>query len=144
MNKRRSGRTSHAMASLGLLLCGALAACGNVPRIESPPVAPPVGLLDMLDRPAERALSDGIRAYDDALYTRSEAALRRALSLGLASPRDRANAHKLLAFITCTSERINECEAALLAARAADPAFALSRSEAGHPVWGPVYRRVLR
>jgi hypothetical protein len=144
MTAAHSGRTRPALAMLGLAFCCALAACGNAPRIESPPATPPVGLLDMLDRPAERALSDGIRAYDDALYTRSEAALRRALSLGLASPRDRANAHKLLAFITCTSERINECEAALLAARAADPGFVLSRSEAGHPVWGPVYRRVLR
>ena len=25
---------------------------------------------------------------------------------------------------------------------AANPAFTLSRSEAGHPLWGPVYRRV--
>jgi hypothetical protein len=116
----------------------ALAACGAVPK-----AAPATGLLDLLDQPAERALSDGIRAYDDALYTRSEAALRRALAIGLASSRDRANAYKLLGFITCASERINECEAALLAARAADPAFVLSRAEAGHPVWGPVYRRVL-
>ena len=61
----------------------------------------------------------------------------------LASGRDRATAHKLLAFITCTSERIAECEAAFVAARQADPAFALSRSEQGHPLWGPVYRRVL-
>ena len=42
-----------------------------------------------------------------------------------------------------TSERLAECESAFRAARAADPAFALSRSEAGHPLWGPVYRRVL-
>ena len=27
-------------------------------------------------------------------------------------------------------------------ARAADPAFALSKSEAGHPLWGPVYQRM--
>ena len=26
--------------------------------------------------------------------------------------------------------------------RAADPAFALSKSEAGHPQWGPVYQRL--
>jgi hypothetical protein len=38
---------------------------------------------------------------------------------------------------------VPECEAAFRAARAADPGFVLSRSEAGHPLWGPVYRRVL-
>ena len=37
-----------------------------------------------------------------------------------------------------------ECEAAFRAARAADPAFALSRAEAGHPMWGPVYQRAAR
>jgi predicted kinase len=28
------------------------------------------------------------------------------------------------------------------AARADDPGFALSKSEAGHPLWGPVWQRV--
>jgi len=110
----------------------ALAGCANPP-----------GLTDLIERPAERALLDGMRLYDDAQYPPAEAALRRALDLGLASGRDRASAHKLLAFITCTSERIAACEQAFAAARAADPDFALSRAEEGHPLWGPVYRRVL-
>lgn len=141
-NKRRLVSAHRVRYGAGMLLAVmwmlGLAGCGALPK-----PAPTTGLLDLLDQPAERALSDGIRAYDDALYARSEAALRRALAVGLASPRDRASAYKLLGFITCANERINECEAALLAARAADPAFVLSRSEAGHPVWGPVYRRVL-
>jgi len=58
------------------------------------------------------------------------------------SPRDRAAAHKLLAFIFCTSNRMSDCEVQFRAARAADPGFALSKSEAGHPLWGPVYQRV--
>lgn len=95
-----------------------------------------------MERPAERSLLDGIRAYDDGQYPAAETALRRALQQGLQSARDQATAHKLLAFITCTSDRTDECEASFRAARAADPAFALSRAEAGHPVWGPVYRRL--
>lgn len=105
------------------------------------PPAPP-GLLDVAERPAEKALLAGMRAYDDAQYPTAEQHLTQALKVGLASPRDRAMAHKLLAFIDCTSERIPACEAEFRAARAADPAFALSKSEAGHPLWGPVYRRV--
>ena len=70
--------------------------------------------------------------------------MRKALAAGLASGRDRASAHKLLAFITCSSERLADCEAAFRAARASDAAFALNRSEAGHPLWGPVYRRVMQ
>ena len=124
------------MASLPLAL---LAGCGS-----APPSAPPaVGLAELMERPAERALIDGIRAYDDGQYPQAEAALRKALGAGLASPRDQATAHKLLAFITCTSERGAECESQFRAARSADPAFALGRGEAGHPLWGPVYRKLV-
>ncbi|MDZ7589506.1 MAG: TssQ family T6SS-associated lipoprotein [Rubrivivax sp.] len=119
----------------GLALLGGCAA----PR----PAAPPVGLTDLMERPAERALLDGLRAYEDGQYAQAEAALRQALAGGLRSGRDQASAHKLLAFITCTSERLAECEAAFRAARAADPAFALTRPEAGHPLWGPLYRQVV-
>lgn len=112
----------------------------------APPPAPPApggGLAELMERPAERLLVEGIRAYDDGQYAQAEAALRKALQTGLRSGRDQASAHKLLAFITCTSERLAECEAAFRAARRADPGFALSRSEAGHPLWGPVYRKAL-
>ena len=100
------------------------------------------GLMDVAERPAEKALLAGLRAYDDAQYVQAETLLTQALQAGLASPRDRAAAHKQLAFIYCTSTRIARCETEFRAARAADPAFALSKSEAGHPQWGPVYLRV--
>ena len=116
-----------------------LGACAAPP----PPPAPRGGVTELMERPTERALVEGIRAYDDGQYAAAEAALRRALAGDLASGRDRASAHKLLAFITCTSDRLAECEAAFRAALTADPGFTLSRSEAGHPLWGPVYRRVL-
>ena len=93
----------------------------------------------MLSRPAERQLLNGLRLYDDAQYPLAEKSLKEALRLPLASPQDRASAHKTLAFIYCTSGRTAECETAFRAARSADPRFALSRAEAGHPVWGPVY-----
>lgn len=110
---------------------------------ETARMPPPSGLSELLERPAERALFDALRAYDDGQYGAAELALRKALNEGLRSARDRATAHKLLAFISCTSERLAECEAAFRAARGADASFALSRPEAGHPIWGPVYRRAL-
>jgi hypothetical protein len=121
------------------------AALSMIAGCAAPP--PKSGLADLLERPSERALVEGIRAYDDGNYPAAETALRRALDAspngGLQSGRDRATAYKLLAFITCTSERIPECEDSFRAARQADPAFALSRAETGHPLWGPVYRKVL-
>ena len=107
-----------------------------------PPTAGP-GLMDVAERPAEKALLAGMRAYDDAQYAQAEQLLTQALRGALASPRDRAAAHKHLAFIYCTSDRMSACQAEFRAARAADPSFALSKSEAGHPQWGPVYQRAL-
>lgn len=121
---------------------GALALAALCSGCAAPVVEP--GLMDLLGRPAERALFEGMRAYDDGQYGTAENALRSALQLRLAHPRDRAAAHKLLAFIQCTSDRAAGCEADFRAARAADPNFTLSRAEAGHPQWGAVYRRVLQ
>lgn len=118
-----------------LALALPLAACVNEPP-------KPTGLTEVISRPAERSLLAGMRAYDDAQYAEAEKALKSALQTGLASPKDQAAAHKLLAFIYCTSDRLGDCEAAFRAARKADASFALSRSEAGHPLWGPVYRKV--
>lgn len=101
----------------------------------------PVGVTDLTERPAERALIGALRAYDDADYPSVERQVDEALKRGLRSPRDLATAHKLRAFVYCTSNRISACEAEFRAARVADPAFALSHAEAGHPVWGPVYLR---
>jgi hypothetical protein len=106
-------------------------------------VPPPVGLVEITSRPAERALLTGMTAYENGQYDEAEKQLNQSLTAGLASPKDAAAAHKHLAFIFCTSNRTQECEAALRAARKVDPGFALNRSEQGHPVWGPVYKRVL-
>jgi Tfp pilus assembly protein PilF len=118
------------------LLLAALAGCVTQPKQA------PVGLLDVISRPAEKALQAGLRAYDDAQYADAEKQLNNALKTGLVSPRDQAEAHKVLAFIYCTSRRPIECEAEFRAAKASDPAFALSKSEQGHPLWGPVYKKL--
>lgn len=128
-------------ASLAVLLL-TLAGCASQP--VPPPKPAAQGLAELMERPGERSLIEGIRAYDDAQYPQAEVALRKALAAGLSSARDRASAHKLLAFITCSSDRLADCEAAFRAARASDPGFTLNRSEAGHPLWGPVYRKVMQ
>ena len=120
--------------ALPTLLLG-LAAC------STPPPAP--GLVELLQQPAERQLAAGLAAYDAARYADAEARLLESLKLGLQRPVDRAAAHKTLAFLYCTSQRMAACAAAFVAARGADPRFALTRAEAGHPLWGPVYRDAL-
>lgn len=117
-----------------LVLTAVLAGC------VAPPPAPQ-GLMDVAERPAEKALLAGMRAYEDAQYPLAEKHLDQALKAGLVSPRDIAAAHKYLAFIYCTTDRVPACEAEFRAARLADLNFALSKAEAGHPQWGPVYQR---
>ena len=119
----------------------ALVACLGLTACAQTNVAP-AALVDLISRPAERTLLAALRAYEDALYVDAERQFTQALSLELASPRDRAAAHKHLAFIYCTSSRPVECEAEFRAARLDDPSFTLSKSEAGHPSWGQVYKRV--
>jgi hypothetical protein len=119
-----------AIAALSVLLFGC----------QTQPTAPSV--VEIAERPGEKALLAGIRAYEDAQYPESEKQLQQALQFGLASGRDRATAHKHLAFIYCSNRRTIECEAAFKSAKKADPTFALSKSEAGHPLWGPVYQRL--
>ena len=124
-------RLTQAFAALALV--ATLAAC------ETPPPQAPTGLTDLTERPAERALMGAMRAYDDADYPAVERQANEAMKLGLRSTRDIATAHKLRAFVYCTSNRLAACEAEFRAARVAYPAFVLSHAEAGHPVWGPVY-----
>lgn len=91
----------------------------------------------------EMALADGLKAYQAGQYKQAEAQLKTALKAGLATPADQSNAHKHLAFIYCTSKRVTLCTAAFKNAKAADPAFALSKSEAGHPMWAKAYQNAL-
>jgi hypothetical protein len=125
-------------------LAGAIAGCASVEPPPPTPAPPPPSpsIIALYQQPAERALIDGIKLYEDAAFERSEATLRQALREGLADKRDRAVAYKYLAFITCAFNRPAECEACFVEAFAADPGVRLDDKEIGHPLWGPVYRRV--
>lgn len=117
-----------------------LAGCETTP--PAPPAPPTVSIAALYQRPAERALISGLREYEDGQFDRAEQSLRNALALGLRDARDVAVAHKYLAFLACAFNRLAECEQQFRGAFAADPAFALTDAEIGHPVWGPVFRRV--
>jgi len=90
--------------------------------------------------PAEQKLSAGVANYEEGDYKSAMAALQGALDLGLSSKRDKVLAHKHLAFIHCVSGREKQCHDEFRKAFEVDPAFDLKPAEAGHPVWGPVFR----
>lgn len=134
------------MARAPLLVCvaalSALAGCATPPPPPPPPAPPTISIARLYERPAERALLNGLRFYEEGQHERAEALFRRALADGLRDPHDVAIAYKHLAFIACAYNRPGECESAFRNAFAADPGFRLTDAEIGHPLWGPVYQRV--
>ena len=93
-------------------------------------------------RKAEAELARGLAAYDDADYKTAGQALQQALDQGLARRVDQAKAYKHLAFIACAGNQVEVCKAHFRKALAASPHLTLSRSEAGHPIWGPAFKEV--
>lgn len=140
--------------SLAAALLSTLGGCAYPPKPVPMDAVPPPPVIASAPAPAtepsapvvatsEAVLAQGLKAYQAAQYQQAELDLKSALQMGLSKPTDVAAANKHLAFIFCTSKREAQCLAAFKAARAADPKFALSKSEAGHPMWGPVYKRSL-
>jgi hypothetical protein len=82
----------------------------------------------------------GMQAYENGQYREASRILRSALPR--LSKADRIQAHKYLAFIDCTSGRTKQCRNEFAKALKIDPAFELEPAEAGHPVWGTVFRSV--
>jgi tetratricopeptide (TPR) repeat protein len=133
-------RLRRQFAPAAAALVAALAGCATPP---SPPPAPPtVSVARLYEQPAERAFLNALRYYEEGQYDRAETLFRRAISEGLGDGHDIATANKHLAFIACAYGRLAECETDFRAAFIADPGFTLTEAEVGHPVWGPVYKRV--
>lgn len=89
----------------------------------------------------EPALATGIRQYEEGKYAEAAESLNNSLYQGLSSA-DRVRAHKYLAFIDCVSGRPSACRQEFRRALNIDPNLELSAAEAGHPIWGPVFRAV--
>jgi Tfp pilus assembly protein PilF len=84
---------------------------------------------------------NALQQYESGDYDESAKSFEGALRQGLGD-KERASAHKHLAFIHCAAQRERECRDEFRKALAADPGLELEPAEAGHPVWGPVFRAV--
>jgi Tfp pilus assembly protein PilF len=85
------------------------------------------------------SLTAGLKQYEDGDYADSARNLQAALEQGLAH-KERVTAHKHLAFINCASSRERQCRDEFRKALAIEPTMELEPAEAGHPVWGPIFR----
>ena len=123
------------------------AAVSPEPRQPDPPpaAAPPPPAPEPAPKPVVpekkrvTPLSTGITAYEDGKYREATKALRAALASPM-SVAEQVQAHKYLAFIECSSNRTKQCRDEFRKALKLDPSFDLEPAEAGHPVWGPIFR----
>ena len=114
-------------ALLFAALVMALSACSSAPLREL-----------MQSSKGAAPLASGLRQYDDGEYPEAARNLQAAIDLGL-TDRERANAHKHLAYIHCASARERSCREEFRKALAINPELELTAAEAGHPVWGPIF-----
>jgi len=116
-------------------LLGVLSACASEPMRELQ-----ARLQNLFEDKGAQALSTGIRQYDDGNYTESLKSLQSAVDLGLSSKGDKIKAHKYMAFIHCVSGRERQCRDEFRKGLDVDPDMQLEPAEAGHPIWGPLFR----
>lgn len=86
-------------------------------------------------------LEEGVQNYEEGNYKVAKKRLQFALEEGLSRP-DRVKAHKYLAFIACVSSQQVACREEFATALELDPKFELTAAEAGHPIWGPMFKNV--
>ncbi len=89
---------------------------------------------------ARESLALGLRQYQAGSYNDAQMSLNAALDHGLLSKNEQSTARKHLAFIHCIGARELQCRDEFRKAMEIDSKFTLSAAEAGHPLWGPVYR----
>ncbi|WP_180735456.1 TssQ family T6SS-associated lipoprotein [Paraburkholderia sp. PGU19] len=120
-------------------------------------VAPVVGLLVVLFAalagcstlsPQQRAASETVEnarsAYASGEYSRTIQLLSHASEIDQASRPIQIEAHKLMAFSYCVTNRVSACRAEFKKILNIDPNFELSAAERGHPIWGPAFEAARR
>lgn len=107
------------------------------PAEKAPPSPPPPAV-----RKAGQDLNLGIRNYEDGNYNMAASHFQNALGEDLLTVGEQVTAHKFLAFIYCVSGEKLACRGEFKKVLMLNPKFELSAGEAGHPIWGPVFREV--
>jgi len=127
------------LSLLALLLCSACTTT-EVKKEETLPPAAEAAVVAPSPDAAQQELANGIASYENGNYKTAARQLQKALAMGLKMPDDQVKAHKYQAFIHCVGGRKKLCADEFKKTLDANPDFALTPAEAGHPIWGPVFR----
>lgn len=134
-------RTSRLIRWIPAVAMAALAGCTQM-GTSPEQLAVPQFTAAQLRQKAEESLALGLRQYQQGEYESALKNLSASLDYGLPSKSEQSTALKHRAFIHCISGRKQQCADEFRKALEIDPAFDLTAAEAGHPIWGPVYRNV--
>ncbi len=104
----------------------ALAGCGSGPS-------------KVFESKAAQTLSSGIDNYNEGRFPEAVKNLQSALDQGLGVS-NQVKAHKFLAFTHCVNGRERLCRDEFRKALDINSDLELEPAEAGHPLWGPVFR----
>lgn len=140
---RNAARALTIVALVTLSGCAAFEKpAGNAPSAPAAPAKPTAEELFKQQR-VERAkthLSEGLARYDAGNYVEAINSLLLAVDGGVLPVADQLVARKHMAFMHAVNNRESNCRDEFEKAFLLDPKFELTAAEAGHPVWGPIYR----
>ncbi|MBC7624495.1 MAG: tetratricopeptide repeat protein [Aeromicrobium sp.] len=125
---------------LSVALVILIVGCAVAPTATGP-TPDELAKIERLDR-ANSNLNDGLKQYEAGNYDAAMKAFLVALDSSLLTPVQQLNARKHMAFMQCLTSRESRCKEEFEKAFALDAKFDLSPAEAGHPIWGPVFRTV--
>jgi hypothetical protein len=91
------------------------------------------------DGPGEKDLADGINLYDSGDYKGAQRKLLAAQNAASEASMTKQTSMKLLAFTYCLTNQRVTCRQQFNSLLKLNPKFELTKSEAGHPLWGPVF-----
>ena len=135
-------RTTRPIRLIPAIAMAALAGCAQMGTSPEQPGAVPQFTEAQLRQKAQESLALGLRQYQQGEYDNALKNLLASLYYGLPTKGEQSTALKHRAFIHCISGRKQQCADEFRKALEIDPAFDLTPAEAGHPIWGPVYRSV--
>lgn len=141
---------------LGFTMLLLLSACATapeptrIPAAEPPPQAAPAAMPsqpsaeEVSAQRAQQDLDDGVALFDKGDFDGAIRRLQNSPDIWQAAEPVRVQAYKTIAFGYCVTRRRAACRQNFERLLKLDPAFRLAPAEAGHPMWGPVFRQAQR
>lgn len=130
-------------AIIGVIRTGFLVLCAAWAQAQVCDESP-VRFVDSSISDGRVQLAQGIALYEARNFLMAERALQAALFAGLSDRGEQASAHKHLAYVYCTRQELQRCEASFDAAFVARPAFNLQAFELQGTPWRDAYVRAFQ